>query len=552
MRANVKLFNQWYIALTKLVVNAKLALPGFVILAKSSFFDTIEDTDLTYKHVTETIRSFTRLQLGNSAIKLLIDELYAEQVSDETIAAVRKLISSLVKMLRSDATANQNIIELYVVVSGVLSGDSKHYTTLRDKVSVLGIPEITALFPVSVDTSVQEKHLSFVAGFDAEQLAELRNQKDPKYKAIVYARKAGKTVVADYIKQYCRQSGKNVVDYATLLSAIDAKNLTHTLPRGFEGYIDEFSQLYTKYGKKIAGFPSNATVTMNSQYTSSDDCYVFTARTDTAISTTYFYTQDYKNASKQSKFAVVEQLSKCIDTIRSKWLRKLTIKDPQFEEAAILELIYHTQARIGSMGNATLDKRTGKYLKTYGMSTILRKHYTVETDHIVFEYPGKAAFKGDTVHLQKHKFYPDSKESKIVFEWLKKQKKEDSEGKLFKASAERVRDLLKDLGAPEGASVHKLRTLKGTLMMKERIKKHPFKQKKTSATAVNKWLKEQALDVGIQLGHMSGEKYTASTAIAHYIDPVAMLRLFREANIAPPKTMLKLVGIDNYSIEAVR
>lgn len=549
---SVKQFNQWCTALTKLVVNAKLALPGFVILAKSSFFDSIEDTDLTHKHVTETIRSFTRLQFDNTAIKLLIDELYASAVSDDTIATVRKLVAALVKQLRSDATANQNIIELYGVVSGVFAGDSKHYVTLRDKVSVLGIPEITALFPVRVDTSTQEKHLAFVAGFDAEQLAKLREQKDPQYKAVMYARKAGKTVVADYIKQYCRQSGKNLVDYTTLLLNINSKNLAHTLPTGFDGYIDEFSQLYTKYGKKIAGFPSNATVTMNPQYTASDDCYVFTARTDTAISTTYFYTQDYKNTSKLSKFAVVEQLSKCIDTIRSKWLRKLNLKDPQFEEAAILELIYHTQARIGSSGNATLDKRTGKYLKTYGMSTILHKHYVVEEDHIVFEYPGKAAFKGDTIHLQTHKFYPDTKEGKTLFEWLKKHSSKPHDSKVFSATAERVRDLLKDLGAPEGASVHKLRTLKGTLMMKERIKKHPFKQQKTSATAVNKWLKEQALDVGIQLGHMSGEKYTASTAIAHYIDPVAMLRLFRDAGIAPPKTMLKLVGIDDYSIEAIK
>lgn len=537
--------------MTKLVVNAKLALPGLVILARSSFFDSLDDSTVAIKYITETQRSFSRLQLDYSSINRTIEELCFNCLSDETVSKTKKFISSFVKQLRGDATANQNVIELYNVVSGVFSGDSKHYATLRDKVSLLCIPELTALFPVRTDITKQSAYLGFVDGFDSETIAKLREEKDPQYKAIVYARKAGKTVVADYIKQYCRASGKNTVYYSDLLSDIDSKQLQHSLPRGFSGYIDEFSQLYTVFGKKISGFPSNATVVMNPQYNAHDDCYVFTARTEQAKSTTYFYTQDYKNSSKHNKFAVVEQLSKCIDTIRSKWLKKLTLKDPQFEEAMILELIYHTQARIGSTGNATLDKRTGKYLRTYGLSTILKKHYRVLEDCVEFEYPGKAAFKGDTIHLQHHKFYPDSKETRLIYDWLKKHKGEE-DARVFSTTAERVRQLLSDLGAPEGASVHKLRTLKGTLMMKERIKRHPFKTEKTSVTAVNKWLKEQALDVGIQLGHMSGEKYTASTAIAHYIDPVAMLRLYREARVAPPKTMLKLVGIDSNSLEIVR
>lgn len=538
--------------MTKLVVNAKLALPGLVILSKASFFDSIDDSELTIKHVSESLRSFARLQLDYSVVKLAIEELYFDGLTDDTVAAVRKFISAFVKLLRSDPTANQNIIELYNVVSGVFSGDSKHYVTLRDRVSVLAIPEITALFPVRVNTDSQKKYLSFVAEFDAEALALLKEEDKVKYKAVMTARRAGKSVVADYIKQYCRASGKKVVEYNKLLADINGKQLTHSLPSGFEGYIDEFSNLYTTFGKKISGFPSNATVTMNPEYDARDSCFVFTARTNKAISTTYFYTQDYKNDSKQTKFAVVEQLSKCIDTIRSKWLKKLNIKDPQFEEAMILELIYHTQARIGSNSNATLDKRTGKYLRTYGISTILHKHYKVLEDSVEFEYPGKAAFKGDVVHLQQHKFYSVSKETKIIYDWLKKHANKDENSRVFSTTGERVRQLLSDLGAPEGATVHKLRTLKGTLMMKERIKKHPFKVQKTSVTAVNKWLKEQALDVGIQLGHMSGEKYTASTAIAHYIDPVAMLRLYREARVAPPKTMLKLVGIDSNSLEIVR
>ena len=538
--------------MTKLVVNAKLALPGFVLLSRSTYFDQIDDSDLVMSHITETLKCYSRLKLDSSCIKTLIDELFADAVTEDTVAAVRKSLAALVKALRADPTANQNIIELYGIVSGVFAGDNKHFVSLRDKVSILNIPEITALFPIQVDAAKQSDYLAFVSQFGAEQISALKEQKDKQYKLIVWAKKAGKTVVTDYIKQRCRTSGKQLLDYKSLVSELNEQQLVHSMPSGFEGYIDEFGQLYTRYKKKIFGFPANAEVTMNPAYTQADDCYVFTAKSAQARSTTYFYTHDFKLQAKQTKFKVVEQLSKCIDTIRSKWLKKLTLKDPQFEEASILELIFHTQARIGSSSNATLDKRTGKYLKTYGMSTLLCKHVTVvDNSYIQFSYPGKAAFKGDVIHLQTHKFFPDSKETKLIFDWIKKRIEGRTDEKLFSVSAERVRQLLSDLGAPEGASVHKLRTLKGTLMMKERIKKHPFKSTKTSVTAVNRWLKEQALDVGIQLGHMSGEKYTASTAIAHYIDPVAMLKLYREARVAPPKTMLKLVGIDSYSLEAI-
>lgn len=538
--------------MTKLVVNSKLALPGLALLARAAWYDTLDLDEVSIKYVTETIKSFKRVDVDTQPIKLLVEELVSDSASDEVITAVRKTISSLVKSLRSDPTANQNMIELYNIVSGVFAGDNKHYVNLRDRVSLLGVPEITALFPVEVDISKQQEHLAFAASFDTETIARLREERNPEYKSVLQARRAGKTIVADYIKQYCRQSGRRFVDYETLYNSVEAEQLVHTLPKGYEGFVDEFSQLYTLYGKKIFGFPANCQVTMNPNYSIKDDCYVFTARSEAAKNTTYFYTQDYKQSSKENKFSVVEQLSKSIDTIRARWLRKLKPKDPHFEEAIILELIYQTQARIGSSNNATLDKRTGKYLRTYGMSTLLRKHYTISEDSIVFEYPGKAAFKGDVIHLQKHVFYPDSDSSKLIYKWLQQQQLKSLEEKLFSTTAERVRDLLKELGAPEGASVHKLRTLKGTLMMKERIKQHPFKNTKNSVTAVNKWLKEQALDVGIKLGHMSGEKYTASTAVAHYIDPVAMLRLYREAHVAPPKTMLKLVGIDSNSLEVVR
>lgn len=537
--------------MSKLYVNTKLAIPGLAVLAHAVFTDKVSDESIFLKYVVEAINCFKRLNISVDAFKACAEHALYETVTDDNVTAFRKTIAELVKQLRADYSANQNTIELIQNISGCLAGDNKHYIAVQDKISLLNKPEITKLFPIDVSVDRQKNSIAFVNEFSSEQLKDLKEQKDPTYKTVLQAKKAIRTTTSDFIRHFCREKGL-YVNYASLLKAIETEGLVHSLPRGFEGYINEFGILFTFAKKQIDGFPSDCDVIMNKNYDAKkDDTYVFTAKSPLAKNNTYFYTVEYRSKAKKAKFAVVKKLSSSIDKIRSQWCKHLDQKDSKFEAAAMLELIYQTQARIGSPGNATLDKRTQEYKRTFGMSTLLRKHYQVVDKAIVFKYPGKAAFKGDVIHLQTHEFIPTDKYSKIVFDWLASSKKEPDE-KVFSVSGEKARDLLKDLGAPEGASVHKLRTLKGTLMMKERIKNHPFVNKQSTVTAVNKWLKEQALDVGIKLGHMSGEKYTASTAIAHYIDPVTMLKLYREANVAPPKTMLKLVGIDKTSLDIIK
>lgn len=529
--------------MSKLVVNAKLALPGLTILAYSSFFE-IELTDNYIPYYKELLASFKRVALPS--LSNVLEESWNNNISEDSLASSLTMISALIKALKTDSTTNQSMIELLQHVVGVLKGDNKHYIALRDKISLLGKPEITSLFPIDVDVAKQAAGVAFIEEYDVGKLKELREQKDPEYKKVLAARKQIRTTTSDFIKQFCRGI---LVPYEVLYKAVEKEQLINSLPEGFEGYIDEFGSLYTVYKVKIDGFPANCKVVMNPQYSKQDSGYVFTAMSPLAKSSTYFYTLDYRKKAKQEKFNVVKKLSLEIGNLRSLWVKKLNIKDKQCEEAILLELIYQTQARIGTPTNATIDKRTGLPMRTYGMSTILLKHYTIESDgSITFSYPGKAAFKGDVIHYQTHKLYPVDTATIFVIDWLSTRKEE----KVFSTTAAKVRSLLKELGAPEGATIHKLRTLKGTIMMKECIKQHPFKTEKTSVSAVNKWLKEQALEVGIKLGHMSGEKYTAATAIAHYIDPLAMLKLYKEARVVPPKTMLKLVGIDSNSLEIVR
>lgn len=533
--------------MSRLSINARLALPGLMLLSRDLFFDSIKDEELLSKYLADTIKCFKRFEVPTDALCSIIENLYSGNYVE--VEALRKDITAFVKLLTSDSAVHITLIELFKASSSTMAGDNKAYLVLRDKASLLSSAEILSYFPFEVDTTRQAQALGIVAQYNSEELAKLREEKSPEYKLYLAARKAGKSVVNDYIRLVCRQAGGKL-SYATIIKLLEEEKLQHTLPTGFSGYIDEFANLYTLGGRKLAAVPHGCVVVMNGSYDNkADNTYVCTAKSPLAKSAMYVYTADFKQRSKENKFKVVKALSKDISKLRKDWLKLLKPNTPNFEAAVILELVYQTQARIGDEKNATLDKRTQEYKKTYGISTILGSHVWVDGHTIHIQYPGKAAFKGDTIHLQKHVF-EHTKENEAVYRWLSIRAGKDE--KVFSISAQKVRDLLADLGAPEGTTIHKLRTLKGTLMMQEKIKSHPFKTGKTTATAVSKWLKEEALDVGIQLGHMSGEKYTASTAIAHYIDPVTMMRLYKEARVVAPKTMLKLVGIDPLSLETVK
>lgn len=476
----------------------KSATPGIVLVATGIFFDKLEDISILEKTITFLkVGKYPYTALLNVASEILIDGF----ASTEAVIAFRAEVNTIKKAIET-ADTNPILLELLRASTSLANGNPKALESINKNLVFLGNTTLNELY---------------------SQLFPATNAKEA-------------------IRNYIRINGLTSLD--TVIKYLELLGLEHTYPKGLPVLIDENGVLYTIAKKRIEGVPFKAEVKLNPNYDPiKDDSYIFQAKTENAKSFTYYYTTDYKVKGRENKFKAVKVLSTNIKSLRTDWTKIIMAKAPSREEAIVLEIIYQTQARIGSSSNATLDKRTGNYLRTYGITTILKKHVTVTDEGLYFEYPGKGAYKGDVIHYQKHNFVAsDNVTKEIVKELSKRLKTLNDEDKVFQTNDTKVRALFQQLGAPEGVTVHKLRTLKGTMMMTEAIKNHPFKGKTTSAK-VTKWLRQEALEVGIQLGHMSGEKYTAATAVAHYISPQVMVKLYKDLDVVIPKTMAKLAGI---------
>ena len=483
----------------------KSACNGIALLSHYVFWDNLPEQDVqqSIELFSKTIQYLKLANLPYKSFTQLASEVISESVSEETVKSFIAEILQIRKLSNSSDTPAE-VLEILKNCSSVLGGNGKAYALLNAKISVLSSSFVKQSFMLSL--------------------------KSETYK--------------DYIRNFVRSSGKSLANFNDVLNYLNTMGVEHYYPDTFIGKIDENGILHTTENKRIEGLPLKSTLVMNTKYDPiSDSSYVFSARAENAKSNTYFYTREYKLHSRENKFSAVKQLGVDIKKIRSAWLRILKTRSEGYEEAIILELIYQTQARIGSSSNKTLDKRTGKYLRTYGITTVRAKHVVAKDGELSFEYPGKGAFKGDVIHYQKHTIFSEDEISKlIVSDITKRLGKLEPEQEVFTTSATSVRELFKALGAGDCVSVHKLRTLKGTMIMTEKIKNHPFKGKRVSSTAITKWLREEALDVGMRLGHMSGEKYTPATAIAHYIDPVVLTKLFKELDVPIPKAFAKLSG----------
>jgi DNA topoisomerase IB len=488
---------------TKLV---RSAANGLALVANYIFWDGVSDAEIdsALDIFSKTTQYLKLAKLPTTGFITTTSELLILNcVSEEAVKQLQSDILAIRKQITNSDTSAE-ILEILKNISSVCGGNEKAYALLNTKLHIL------------TNEFVKQSFTDKISSSDI------------------------KTVVRNFV----RTRGSALVDYSDMLKYLNTMGIEHKYPDTFIGFIDEAGIFYTSAKKRIEGIPLNSTLVMNKNYDpKADSSYVFSARAENAKSTTYFYTREYKLRSRKEKFTAVKQLGIDIKGIRGKWSRIIKTRSEGYEEAIILELIYQTQARIGSSSNMTLDKRTGKYLKTYGITTVRAKHLTVDGGVINFKYPGKGAFKGDVIHYQNHVITSEDPILAIVIKDLTARiNKLSADDEVFSTSAPKVRELFKNLGASDYVNVHKLRTLKGTMMMTERIKNHPFKGKRVSSTSITKWLREEALEVGKQLGHMSGEKYTAATALAHYIDPQIMTRLFKELDCVIPKTLAKLSG----------
>lgn len=360
-----------------------------------------------------------------------------------------------------------------------------------------------------------------------------------------------------FVRDWVRQNGDKdgLADYETAIKALDAaKFLVHNYVSDFVGKIDDQSRLYTVQGRLINGSPQGGKVMMNPNYDGENDVgYVFRAQPPGALTIQPYYTLHHKGRGNAKKFAIVKDMSASLPEMRKKWRAVLKAggrdeHNPEFLAAMCLEIVYQTQARIGSESGATMVN--GVYQKTYGLTVLRCKHMRVLKGGISFTYQGKTNGK------QNHKMYaidgaPVRKVIELLTAWKADRKPDEP---LFMTrrgnslSSTEVNHLLRKIGAPAGCTIKKFRTLRGTAIFSELAKSFPYKTP-TDATKVTNWMKNEAMAVGKQLGHHSGGKLTSATAIQNYIDVSVMLDLYKQASAIPPKQMLKLVGVDPNALE---
>jgi DNA topoisomerase IB len=334
------------------------------------------------------------------------------------------------------------------------------------------------------------------------------------------------------ITNFVRASGKKMVDLEEVKKHLDKKGIPHNLVKGFPGIQVTAEQTYfTAEGRELEKQPYG-TVAMNPKYDPDSDNTYAAKGTDHRVT---YRTVEFLKGKKKARFSDVKDFIEKEDTYRAKWVKDLDSKKFRTQAlAAMFELLWATSSRIGGKGNSTKGE------PTYGMSTIRVSHMAVKSGYIQFDYTGK-------------KLTPQSAQYKINSTVAKKvqkivQKLIDGKGEddlVFSIEGKPIGDgaartyFKSNVGTP--MRVHSLRAVEGTKMAQEFIAKSPFKKShQPKQTEVEKWFKEQVIDIANRLHHRSGDKPQPSTSIGSYIDPEVINEFFIDKlGLRSPKLLKK-------------
>jgi hypothetical protein len=372
------------------------------------------------------------------------------------------------------------------------------------------------------------------------------------YKEYLRLRKQYNLVWREALSTYVRQSGKQTIPYEDALKFLKSKGIKHTMHPDFKGRIDDQGRLYTVKGLMINGVPSPLLpyMKMNPDYDPDKDngWVMFASKWPPGgpkgqRKGTHYYTVSYRKDATKEKFVNVDELRDKIEGIRKVWLpfMKAGVENPRGVAATILEILYEYSARVGATPT-----------KPNGISTLLVKNVKVTPQGVILKYAGK-----DQV-IQQHAISKKDPLQKFIvaniLDLMKGKKPTDhlftakkKNGKFVHINAVMVNKFFSKLGAGN-VTVHKLRTLRGTIIFQEEMKKLKLETKKgkTSEAQAKKLFIEIAEKVGEQLGHvrtMKGQqKVTGMTAIGSYIDPQPMLEFWQKLGLRPPKFLAKFEG----------
>lgn len=363
----------------------------------------------------------------------------------------------------------------------------------------------------------------------------------PQHQEYLDMRRQRKAIYDKAIANIVRASGNHTVDVKEIQEKLG--NIQNDIPKWFVGQMDDKGNYYTSDGLQLLNKPVG-TGTMNKSYVPGSTVYYCQYKAPFAQNTTNVYTIAARTEGRVESFGIIQSMLPDLDKYVKKWLPDLS-KGPGTQRgvcAAICEVIYQTSARIGSTRAATAGETT------YGISTLLRKHLNWNDRRVIMTYAGKKAGQ------QKHVIKFDSQRTEMLHASMAKciEGKKPPEyiftfrGKPIGNST--INNYLRELGFPEGFSIHKFRKLRGTGMAKILMDKCPLGPRSKDAV-VNKWITDQCLKIGKELGHMSGESITATTAIANYIDPSVFAPVFEKTGTRPNNMIQKAMDLAVKSTE---
>lgn len=527
-------------------------------------------TDQVNKKVAQTASGWAtsakgvEKELGIEFLPTLLQIIRSGEVDDDVLIPEAKQFRRLIgSELKSDTSIDHQELEMVKALSTYLVSRSEG--ALKKAVQLLPALEERDLIDAFIFEAKSQKEfvkplqkIVYAATKDKNRIAltaeegqQLKASHPAVYKEYLRLRKQFNQVWKDELRNLVFESKKKLIKFQDALDYLDQQGIQHTLPRGFVGLIDANGKLYTVAGKGIAGLPGPGfSVQMNPDYNpKTDDSYVFTTINDaTGARSQHVYTEDYRKQATQQKFEKVKNLDKVIDAVRKKWLVNVRKggTTPEVVASTILELLYQFSARVGSTGNQAEGQNT------YGISTLLGKHFKVNGNKVTISYIGKGGVK------QIHQLDGSSAESKMLIRNIK----ELLEGKgpkdrVFTFTGKSGRELpmtgalvnryFQKLGSP--VTVHKLRHVRGTRLFNELLAANEDKifnaKKPLSEAQAVALFKKLATQVGEMLGHVRGvgkqQKVTPATAIKSYLDPMVMIGFFEKLGYRPPKGLKELI-----------
>lgn len=493
------------------------------------------------------------IKVYKSAIKT------SEKLDPDQLKELGVELKTAFDMLHKEHDINSDMLSLIKTAGAWFRTQSEGAAkSLEKKVSTLNEPSLNSAFlkqvgsqkPIEKELQSVVKKLTgkdgTVIGADDRDAAKKKNP--DLYKKYVKLRNAFNEVWKTVLKNYVRQSGKKTVPYQDVEALFKKKGIKHPMPPGFTGNIDDTGKWYTKGGKLIDGVPSSyvfPVIKMNPKYDEKkDDEHVFTAWKANGKTRAHKYTVDYNKNTTKTKFENVDDLKTKIKSMRSKWIPmvKAGIAKPQGIAATALEVIFQFSARVGTPNR-----------KNLGISTLLIKNVHPQANgNIKLAYVGKDGIKFVHVLEKSNQFHQPV--IKNIQALMKDRKPVDllwafkkPNGKYIPITAIIINKLWRQLGGGD-TGVHKMRTLRGTLLFKhqmdERMPKLLKNKDKLNDKEARAIFNSIAEEVGKELGHMrtmssGGTKITGATAIKSYIDPMIQVEFFKTLGIRLPPFLEK-------------